>query len=209
VSRSPSPRVRRAVVLCAVTAGVVAQSLVVSPGPDGVPPAAASPARPPANRLLHGPQLYRLRTVERSDRYEATSYTYAMVFMFSRVHWASTFAEDEGAAEITGGYTVGGVPIEDNAQDVLYAPKYRPRRCLVAYVDTGESSAADLRRLDRYAVGQRVPVTLAPLLSDSASFDFGATYHRRPVLRQGGTFDLTERGVQRQLRAIHCDRHPV
>ncbi|MEV4419425.1 hypothetical protein AB0L40_05540 [Patulibacter sp. NPDC049589] len=202
------PHPRRRIRLISTAAVLVALAGVTITGGDRPAVArAAAVAKPAPNRLLHGPQVYRLRpTHARYGDYGRTTYAYAVVFMLTRVHFASTFAEDEGAARITGEYSVGGAPIYENAQDLLYAKRYRPQHCVVLYVDPGQNSARELRRLDRVRIGQRLPVTLRPLLSNSAHYQYGSTYHRRPVLRQGDDYRLTEPGVQRQLRAIDCQR---
>lgn len=188
----------------ATVAALAAAALLSIPAVGAVPAADAATAKP---RLISGPQVYRLKpTGEKFGFREVTSYRYAIVFRLSRVTIGPTFEGDEGGDIQAGEFTLGGVELPSYTHSHLYSRKYRPQHCVVAYFDQDEGSKRDRRKLDRVKVGAKVAVTLRPLASDNPNVSYGRTYHRKAVMRQTSKYSLTDAGVQRQLRAIGCQR---
>lgn len=170
---------------------------------------AAAPAATAKPRLENGPQVYRLKpTGEKFGDRLVTTYTYAVVFKLSRVTIGPTFAGDDEGEVQAGEFSLAGIDLPGYTHDHLYSRKYRPQNCVVAYFDPdrNEVSAKDGRKLDRIQAGQKVSVTVRPLASPNPRVGYGHTYRRKVTMRRSNRPDLSERGVQRQLRAIGCHR---
>jgi hypothetical protein len=162
-------------------------------------PAGAAAADPPV-RLLHGPQVFRIKRVAESSR--APDYRYAIVAQFSRVVFGSTF---DGEGKTTGDYTISGVSFPDFSQGTLDL-KRRSGECLTAYLEGTDTSARDLRKLGRIQLGAKTKVTLRPLRTATPNLKYERTSTRHPVMRSASSWNFKSAADQRQLRRIGCGK---